>query len=293
MTSEKSKYLHLRRYFYELLHTHERETPLEHWIRIFITSLIILSIFSVMLETVEELEKPLEHIFFGFEVFTVIVFSLEYLLRLWSCVDEPQFKHPVWGRIRYMFTFMALIDFLAVFPFYLPAIIPIDLRFIRGLRLFRLFRVLKLGRYSHAMNMITRVVKKKRHELAVTLFIIIIILIISSSLIYYLEHEAQPNVFTSIPASLWWGIATLTTIGYGDVVPMTIAGRICASIISILGIGLFALPSGILVAGFVEEMQSEKKHPLCPHCGKDLLVSGVIHVDDSDFIKQNNKEINT
>lgn len=259
-----------RRFVYELLQTPEIETRLELYVRIFITTLITLSVLSVMLETVKELEEQWERLFWDFEVFTVIVFTIEYLLRVWCCVENEKYSHPVFGRMRYMISFMALVDACAIIPFYVPALVRLDLRFIRAARLIRLIRVIKLGQYSHSLGMISRVIKKKRYDIITALFIITIILIISSSVMYFLEHDVQPNAFPSIPASLWWGIATLTTIGYGDIVPFTTVGRILASIISVLGISLFALPSGILVTGFIEELQLHKKHAACPHCGKEL-----------------------
>ena len=259
-----------RRFVYELLQTPEIETKLELFVRIFITRLIALSVLSVMLETVKELEEQWGTLFWDFEVFTVIVFTVEYLLRVWCCIENEKYRHPVLGRMRYMISFMAIVDACAIFPFYIPALVRLDLRFIRAFRLVRLARVIKLGQYSHSLGMISRVIKKKRHDIITSLFIILIILIISSSVMYFLEHEIQPNTFPSIPASLWWGIATLTTIGYGDIVPLTTMGRILASIISVLGISVFALPSGIIVTGFIEELQLHKKHITCPHCGKEL-----------------------
>jgi voltage-gated potassium channel len=232
--------------------------------------LIITSIISVIIETVNWIEEEYGTILYVLEVFTVIVFSVEYILRIWSIVEEPNFSHPVVGRIKYIFTFMALVDFIAIFPFYLPSLVKVDLRFLRGLRLFRLLRIFKMGRYSKSLNMISHVASSKKHDIAVTLVVISIVLVIASSLMYFIEHDAQPNAFPNIPATLWWGIATLTTVGYGDVYPITTAGKIFASIISVLGIGLFALPSGILVTGFIEEMNAEKSKKTCPHCGKEI-----------------------
>ncbi len=270
MTTFLHKYKTARHFIYELLHTPEIESKLERYVRLLIMFLIIASIISVILETVEEIEASFSAFLYFFEVVTVIIFSIEYILRVWSIVDDPLYSQPVIGRIKYIFSFMALVDFFAVFPFYLPSIISVDLRFLRGLRLFRLFRIFKMGRYSASLNMISRVVSSKKHDIAVTLVVLSIVLIIASSLMYFIEHDAQPNAFPSIPATLWWGIATLTTVGYGDVYPITAAGKICASIIAILGIGLFALPSGILVTGFIDEMHSQKSKQTCPHCGKEI-----------------------
>jgi len=137
------------------------------------------------------------------------------------------------------------------------------------LRLFRLFRLFKLGRYSKSLRTIGNVVYARRGELLVTGFLIFVLLIISSSLLYYAERDAQPDKFSSIPASLWWSVVTLTTVGYGDVFPITPLGKIFGSVISFLGIGLFALPAGILGGGFLEEVKKSKlcKPKVCPHCG--------------------------
>lgn len=268
--SSTSPYQRIRYVTYDLLHAHDKETRAEHFVRITLSSLIVLSIISVMLETVHGIEEGIGQYLYLFEVFTVVVFSLEYVLRFWSIVEEKKYSDPFWGRLRYTVSFFALIDLLAVLPFFIPQIISMDLRFIRGFRLVRLFRVLKLGHYSTSLGMIVRVVKKKKHEIAVVLFTVGITLVISSSLMYFLEHDTQPEAFSSIPAALWWGVAALTTVGYGDVVPATVLGKVFGSVICILGVGLFALPSGILVAGFVEEMQTSIKKITCPRCGEEI-----------------------
>ncbi|HET9136891.1 MAG TPA: ion transporter [Candidatus Kapabacteria bacterium] len=263
-----------RHYTYELFHTAEIKTRFAHNVRLFIAGLIIVSIISVMFETVEEIHAQYHDFFYWLEFGIVCIFSIEYLLRLWSIVEVPKYHHPVWGRIKYMFTFMALIDLLAILPFCIPHFVEFDLRFLRGFRLVRLLRVVKLGQYSMPLKTISTVLHKKKHDIVTALFIILLLLIISSSAMYFLEHEVQPKVFTSIPASLWWGINTLTTIGYGDVVPVTIAGKICSAIISMLGIGAFALPSGIIVSGLIEEMHHQKEQTkalvYCPYCNEKL-----------------------
>ncbi len=227
-----------------------------------------------MLEIVDDIYSEYWQLFEIGEIITVVLFSLEYVLRVWSIVEDSRYTHPVVGRIRYMFSFMAVIDLLAILPFYLPRLITFDFRFLRGFRLIRLFRVLKLGQYAPPLKTISTVFQKKKYDIGVALFIILLLLLVSSSLMYFIEHEVQPKAFPSIPAALWWGIATLTTIGYGDIVPVTIAGKILSAIISILGIGVFALPSGIIVTGLIEELRQEsensKPFAYCPHCGEKL-----------------------
>ena len=174
------------------------------------------------------------------------------------------------GRIRFALQPLQIIDLLAILPFYLP-FIGIDLRFLRAVQLFRLFRLLKMGRYSQSLTTLTNVIKSKKEELSITLFAGFILLIIASSLIYLVENEAQPEAFHSIPNSMWWGVVTLTTVGYGDVYPKTALGKIIGACIALLGIGLFALPAGIIASGFASEIQKkETEIKVCPHCGKKI-----------------------
>lgn len=153
---------------------------------------------------------------------------------------------------------MALIDLFAILPFFLPLLIPIDLRFIRALRLLRIFRLLKLGRYSYALSLLSRSLQNIKEVIAVAFFALVIILILASSMMFYIENEAQPEKFSSIPDTMWWAIATLTTVGYGDIYPITPLGKFLGSFIAILGIGMFALPAGVLAIAFLEEIQKKK-----------------------------------
>ncbi|MCU0637893.1 MAG: ion transporter [Methanothrix sp.] len=240
----------------------------------FIMGLIVLNVAAVVLETVESIYTPYASLFYAFEIFSVAVFSIEYILRVWSCTANPRFKDPVLGRLRFMITPMALVDLFVVLPFYLPFIIG-DLRFMRAIRLFRLFRVLKLARYSESLQTFVDVLRLKKEELILMFFAIMILLVISSSLVYEAEHEAQPDAFASIPAAMWWGIVTLATVGYGDVYPETAWGRLIGSVVVILGIGLFALPTGVLASGFAEVLarrkEAQKMEKMrCPHCGRYL-----------------------
>ena len=263
-----------RHFVHELFHEHGgHETSAHHWTRIFIASVICLSIFSVILETEPDLYRDYNDYFYAFEVFTVIVFSLEYILRLWCIVEEPGFENPILGRLKYLLTPLALVDLLAVVPFYLPALITVDLRFIRILRLVRLVRVMKLGHYSKSLSLISKIVHRKRSELAASMFILAILLLVASTVMYYIEHDVQPQQFRSIPAAFWWGIETLTTVGYGDVAPITALGKFCAAIIAILGIGLFGLPAGILASGFLEEVQHNHNRLICDECKRSVTRS--------------------
>lgn len=225
----------------------------------FIMTLILLNVFAVIIETVESIQTKYKTFLYYFEIFSVVVFSIEYIVRLWACTVMEKYRHPILGRLKYIFSMGAIIDLLAILPFYLPYLITVDARFLRILRLFRLMRIFKLGRYSLAFQMIVRVVKNRKEELMITFTMVIVLLILASSLMYYIENEAQPEVFTSIPATMWWGVATLTTVGYGDVYPITPLGKLLGAFIAILGIGVFALPAGIIASSFESEINQRNK----------------------------------
>ena len=201
-----------------------------------------------------------------FEVFSIVIFTIEYLLRVLTAdYKYPDSKTP---RVVYVFSAGAIIDLAAILPFYLPFVTGIDLRFLRVLRLLRMFRIFKLGRYSESMTIIGRVLKKEKEKLLTTIILTVIMIFVASTIMYYVESPAQPEVFTNIIETTWWSIATFTTIWYGDMYPVTVAGKICGGIISLLGIMLIALPSGIICSGFMDELNKEKR--VCPHCGKEI-----------------------
>lgn len=238
----------------------------------FIVGLILLNVTAMVVESVEGIRSLVPTWFLAFEYFSVAVFSVEYVLRLWSCVEDPPYARPVVGRLHFAVGPLTMVDLAAVLPFYLP-FLGVDLRVLRMFRLLRVMRIMrvaKLARYSDSLQMLLRVVKSRRDQLLGAVFILLILLIVAASLMYYAEHEAQPKVFSSIPAAMWWAAVTLTTVGYGDAYPITPIGKVMASMTAILGIGMFALPTAVLGAGFLEELASRKKTPRCPHCGKEI-----------------------
>lgn len=235
----------------------------------FILTLIFLNVLAGIIGTVAAIEQQFGAYLYAFEVFSVVVFTIEYIARVWACTAVPRYAHPVWGRIRFILSPMALIDLFAILPFYLP-VFGIDLRFVRVLRLARIFRVAKLGRYVDSLQLFGRIWRSKREELTVTSVLWIFLLVISASMMYYAEHSAQPESFPDIPATMWWAVMTLTTVGYGDVYPISTLGRVIGSFVAVLGIGLFALPTAILGSGFIEAIQERKQKRTCPHCGKLL-----------------------
>ncbi len=236
---------------------------------LFIMALILINVVAVVFGTVEPLATEHERLFTLIEVVSVGIFTVEYLLRLWSATADPRFRGIVIGRARFAVRPLSVIDLLAIAPAYLP-FLGLDLRVLRFLRVFRIFRLLKLGRYSSAFRLIGRVIARRREELVLSLLVLLILLVISASLMYSAEHEAQPEAFSDIPQTMWWAVVTLTTVGYGDVFPVTGLGRVLAAIISILGIGMVALPAGIIGSGFVEEIAKGHEPRMCPHCGEPL-----------------------
>ncbi len=245
-------------------------SPVVDWYDISLAVLIVANVVAVVLESVEPIGQAYARFFFAFEVFSVAIFTVEYVARLWACTADPRYAHPLTGRVRYALTPMVLIDFASFAPFYMASL-TMDLRFLRVMRLLRLLRVLKLGRYSRSLTLVTRVVKRKSSDLIASLIVLMVLLVLASSVMYYVERDAQPDVFSSIPAAMWWGVATFTTVGYGDVYPITPLGKFAGSLIAVLGIGVFALPAGILASGFSEErelMAALERQEVCPTCGR-------------------------
>lgn len=236
----------------------------------FIVVLIILNTLAVVTETVDSLYEAHKQFFYITELISVIIFSIEYILRVWSCTEDPRFAGGIKGRITFMLTPGPLIDLVAILPFYLPLVMAFDLRFLRMFRLVRFLRFFKLGRYMNASRIIIKVFRDKKEELVLGFVLTIFLIVVSASFMYFIEHDAQPEKFSSIPETMWWSVATLTTAGYGDMYPVTVTGRILASFISILGIGLFALPAGILASGFSAEFKHTRHKQHCPNCGHEI-----------------------
>ena len=245
-----------RRELYRILEAQNYSSWLAKLDRLFFTVLIIVDISCFILGTSEPLDRNYHWLFRGVAIFSTVVFTLEYGLRLWLCTVERQFRHPIWGRLRYAFTPMAIIDFISTFPFYLILAFN-NFAFLKTLRLLRLARILKIGRHSRSVRSLVRVIISKQEELLVTLSIISFLLIIASSLMFFAEHDAQPEVFSSIPAAMWWGVVTLTTVGYGDIYPVTVIGKLLGASLACFGIGVFVLPAGIVASGFAKEVSDE------------------------------------
>ena len=241
-----------RRKVHDILEVGGESHPAGYVVNGFIVTLIVLNAIAFAAETVGDLATEYGFWFRAFNIFSVIVFTIEYVLRVWSAVEIPMLSRlPPWqARARFAMRPIMLIDLLAFAPWYVHWIYPIDLRV---LRVFRLFRLLKLVRYSPALQTLGRVLVDESRALLGALLIMMVLLLFASTGIYFLEREAQPDTFGSIPAAAWWALATLTTVGYGDVVPVTPLGKVLGGVVMLLGLGMFALPVAIIATGFTQE----------------------------------------
>ena len=255
-----------------LLHPELGETKWDKTINAFIIFLILSNVLVVILETVPWIHDKYLTFFYYFDLISVIIFTIEYVLRVWSCDHDPRYSHTFFGRLKYMFSYEGLIDLVAILPFYVHVVVGLDLRVLRMLRLLRFLRLFRLTAYMKSAQMIKNVFVKRASDLKLSVVLILILIIIASSVMYFAEHNAQPTVFSSIPATLWYAIVTLTTVGYGDMIPVTIIGKAMTGVIMLSGVAIFALPAGIITAGFLEEMQHlrGKKTIKCPHCGESI-----------------------
>lgn len=251
----------MRARIHDILEMSDTKDPFCRIFSLFIVSLILLNVVCIVLESMDEIERQYRDLFWSIEIGSTLVFALEYLLRLWSSVESKENgrtpKSDSRKRIQYIFSPMAIIDLIAFLPSLLQVLFPgIDLRFLRILRLLRVF---KLTRYFSTFELLFNVLYEERKNLAGIFVILIVILVMAASALYLVERDVQPEKFGSIPQAMWWAIAALTTVGYGDVYPQSYLGQILGSLVTILGIGMVALPSGILASAFSEQMRQKRE----------------------------------
>lgn len=271
-----------KEWLYEILESRMPKIPLGRYIAGALSFLILINVIAAVLETDVGIFHTYGRLLDILAAFSVMVFTLEYLLRVWCCTANPVYCNPIWGRLKYMRTPMAIIDLLVIIPFLLMPFLTAYPGLISIIRFSRIFWILKIGHYSNSFKTFGRVLSAKRGEMFIAFFVMFVLLIIGSALIFFAEHEAQPQKFSSVLASMWWGIETMATIGYGDMVPVTPLGKLVAGLVALVGVGLFALPAGFLASGFIEEVHRKEEErtrqppgntPVsctCPHCGKDM-----------------------
>ena len=243
-----------RRRIYEILEIGHGEDVVSQWVDRFLIGLILLNVVAFTAETVPEIEAAYGGWLRAFELFSVAVFTVEYALRIWSCVETPFLRRlSLWrARLRFAIRPYPLIDLMAILPFYLGALLPVDLRI---LRLVRVLRFLKIARYSPALLALIQVLVNERRALVGALLLMAMMLLFAATGMYMIERHAQPEAFGTIPDAAWWAMATLTTVGYGDVAPVTGLGKVFGGLVMILGLGMFALPIAIIATGFAQELR--------------------------------------
>lgn len=220
-------------------------------------ALITANVLATVLESVPEIGELMADFFHDFETASVAIFSVEYVVRLWSVVEspDPRYRRPIVGRLRYACSGIALIDLLAILPFFLAAFVDVDLRVLRVLRF---LRILKLSHYFSALDALFEVVRRERNALGAAFFLLWMGVMLAASGIYVFEHHVQPEALGSIPGAMWWALVTLTTVGYGDVTPVTAWGKVFGGLVVVMGMGMVALPTGILAYGFTQEMERRR-----------------------------------
>ncbi len=247
--------------------------PASRLVSRFIVLLIVANGIAVVLESNPAVHLEYIGLFSAFEVFSVVIFSAEYLARLWAAAEHPRYAgmSAIRARLRYLLRPMSLVDLLAILPFYLSLFIPIDLRY---LRLFRLLRLLKLSHHFDGLAVFASVLRREASSIAGALMIMLVVTVVSACLMFTVENQAVPGHFHSVADSIWWAVVTLTTVGYGDITPVTFAGKLLGIAIMVLGVGTMALPAGILAARFTEELQFRRE--LLAEKVRQALADGIL-----------------
>jgi hypothetical protein len=244
----------------------------------FIGIWVIISVLAVVLESIQSVSYLINLEFVILDTVAVGIFTIEYLMRIYACVEEPRFRHGFLGRFKQARNPSTIIDLLAIMPFFLEVLLGtvLDLRF---LRTFRLARLLKLTRYNDSTKILTTVIAREWPVISASAFIMILMVIMTASLGYVFEHEAQPEKFDNIPNSVYWAVITLASVGYGDISPITPIGRFMTVVMALLGIGIFAIPAALLASAFGDQLQKERE--LLKSNLRNIMKDG--HLDDSEI----------
>ena len=276
----------LRYRLYKILEMREEKSSLSFFINAFIMILIVVNVIAIILESVSSYQLRFGLWFWNIELFSIAVFSVEYLARVWVSVENLDYGKGWQGRLRYILSPMALIDLVAIVPFYLGMFFNVDTRMLRILRLLRVF---KLSRHFAVLGVLDTVLHNESKTLISAIFVMIILVVLSASGIYVVERNTQPDVFGSIPSAMWWATVTLTTVGYGDVVPVTVAGRLLGVFITVLGVGMAALPAGIIASGFTTELARRRER--YEMTAKKLLMDGGIDSTDRKKLAEKREQL--
>lgn len=250
-------YTRMRSQLHDLLENPPGNNRAALFLQVFLALMVIINTLAVVIYTVPSIEAgywlPLNLIMTG----CLLVFAAEYLLRLWACTDAPTFSRRMGDRLRYAASFYLIIDLVSILPLFFPLFFPRDFALLRAFRLLSIFKLGRYARKSQSLALLRRVVLKKREIFTLMVFFLVFVILFSSTIMYLVEYEAQPEKFSSIPAAVWWAMMTVTTVGYGDIYPVTALGQGIASLFTLMGVLLLALPSAILASGFIEERHKQ------------------------------------
>ena len=236
---------------FDVLQVGHNHTKLDKFVDVFLAATIFVNLFVTLFSTFEE-AKPYKTALYVVEFITIIIFAAEYLLRIWTAEYLYPKMTPTQAKLKFMKSFFGVIDLLTIVIFFLPMFFSAGTAAFRMLRVVRLFHLFKANQYYDSFSVITEVLREKRDQIISSVFLILVMMIASSLTMYSLEHEAQPEVFQNAFSGIWWSVSTLLTVGYGDIYPVTTLGKLMAIVISFLGVGMVAIPTGIISAGFVE-----------------------------------------
>jgi voltage-gated potassium channel len=266
---------HLRRMrarWFAALHMPDPRNRVARWLNWLLAALIVGNAVAIMLETLPTIGADTLRALKWFEAVSTGIFIVEYLARVWTCVEQQRLRHPLWGRLRFMKQPLALLDLIAIVTYWTPW----DLRFLRVVRLVRLLKIFHLYEFEAALERLSVSLERRKELLLVAVVLMGVFVYLASSLLYQIEHARQPEVFSSIPATFWWAVVTFNTIGYGDMVPLTSAGRLVAGLVSVFGVGVFALPTAIVIAAIIESSASGSPY-VCHACGHHGITSHTHH----------------
>ena len=259
METKKISYRGLKSRVHAVLDQPARDDLAAMVVHILLALLILINTVTIVLYTVREMAEEYGQMFNLIINFCLVVFFCEYVLRMWSCTGTENPVRMVTDRVRYGLQIFLIIDLISIIPLFLPFLAPQKLALIRLVRLLSIFKIGRFTRYSDSLIQLVRVVRKKREIFVIMLFFLVFILLFSATIMYLVEYPAQPEVFSSIPAALWWAVMTVTTVGYGDIIPITPLGRMIGGFVTLCGVLVLALPSAIMATGFIEERYRNQK----------------------------------
>lgn len=254
----------LRKTLFHILYRPAPSNPAARYVNYFLAAIILVNCAAVALETVPGMFEPHKVFFTTLKAISTAIFAVEYVSRIWVCVEETRYSAPVLGRLKYAVQPLPLLDLLVITTFWAPW----DFRFLRIFRLTLLLRVLHLEALDHSYQAVSKAIGRRKHLLVVSFLMMLITAYCFAAHLYMVEHPVQPDKFSSIPETLWWAIVSLTTIGYGDLVPLTPLGKFLTGGIVLIGVGIFALPAAIMTASILDAGMDRDEN--CSHCGKQL-----------------------